>query len=486
MIMAQENLKCPKCGEVFEISEAISHDIEMEWKKKYESKIASVKEATALELKNKDSEMEVKLKKERISIEAKVKKEAEDAQRVELTDLKNQLGEKTQQVQKAQEEEVLLRKRERTVIEKEKAVEIAVENELEKGRENIKVEVLKEADLKSKKEIKFMQDQLAETQKDLEDAQKTELEFRNKQRELEKDKQKLELEVARKIDEERNKIREEALQAATEEHKLKDAEKEKQLESAKKKVDELKRKLEQGSQKIQGEVLEIELEDILSQEFPFDVIEPVSPGVKGGDIVHTINTQSGKYCGKILWETKRTKIWSDKWLQKVKDDQRDARADIAVIVSEALPNGFHHFRQIGGVWVTDIPSASSLALALRVVLITAANERRMQAGKEEKKEIVYRYITGPEFKNRVEAIVEAFISMKDDLEKEKASVQRQWAKREKNIERVIANTVGMYGDFEGIAGAALPAIKILELSDAETQKQDSMVLEKEEEILAEG
>ena len=334
---------------------------------------------------------------------------------------------------------------------------------MEKEREATRVEVLKTADSKGKQRIKMMQDQLAETQKNLEDAQKIELEFRNKQRELEKEKQRLELDVARKVDEERNKIREETLQIATEGHKLKDAEKEKQLESMRKQIDGLKRKAEQGSQKIQGEVLEIELEEMLSQDFPFDVIEPVSPGIKGGDIVHTINTQSGKYCGKILWETKRTKTWNEKWIQKVKDDQRNAKADIAVIVSEALPDGFHHFRQIDGVWVTDIPSASSLALALRVILTKAANERRMQAGKEEKMEVVYGYLTGLEFKNRVEAIVETFISMKDDLEREKAVAQRHWAKREKNIGRVIANTVGMYGDLEGIAGAALPAIKMLEL-----------------------
>ena len=458
--MIQETINCPNCGEEIQISTALAQEIEKGIKTKYIKEYGD------------------KLNQEKTKLTEQVRKEIEEASAVERKDLEEQLKEKTQQVKKMQAEEISFRKRERELADKEKSVDLNIETRLEKGREKIKSEALKEASAKDKREIKLMQDRLVKTQKELEGAQRTELDFRTKQRELEKEKQKLKLEVARKVDEERNKIREETLQVAAEEHKLKDAEKEKQFEAMRKQIDELKRKAEQGSQKIQGQVLEMELEDMLSQDFPFDVIDPVSPGVKGGDILQTINTQSGKYCGKILWETKRTKTWSDRWIQKVKDDQRDAKADIAVIVSEALPGGFHHFRQIDGVWVTDIPSASSLALALRVVLIKAANERRVQAGKEGKMEIVYRYLTGPEFKNRVEAIVEGFIAMKDDLEREKAATQRQWAKREKNIERVIANTVGMHGDLEGIAGASLPAIKMFELPAVESQDQNNEVSKK--------
>jgi len=445
--MIQETINCPKCGETIPISELLAQEIEKGIKAKY------IKEYST------------KLEQEKSKLSQRVRKELEEASYIEKKDMAEQLKEKTQQLKNMQENEILFRKKERELSEKEKTLSAIVESKLEKEKNKIKTEILKETDSKSKKEIKAMKTELAAVQKELNVAQKTELEFRNKQRELERDKQKLELDVARKIDVERNKIREETLQVVTEEHKLKDAEKERQFESMKKQIDELKRKAEQRSQKVQGQVLEVELEDILSQDSQFDVIEPVSPGVKGGDILQTINTQSGKYCGKILWETKRTKTWSDKWIQKVKDDQRNAKADIAVIVSEALPSGFHHFRQIDGVWVTDIPSTSSLVLALRVVLIKAANERRIQAGKEGKMERVYHYLTGPEFKNHVEAIVEGFIAMKDDLEKEKAATQRQWAKREKNIERVIANTVGLHGDLEGIAGASLPTIKMLELPD---------------------
>ncbi|MFH1868133.1 MAG: DUF2130 domain-containing protein [Candidatus Omnitrophota bacterium] len=452
----QETINCPNCGKEIQLSTAIVQEVEKGIKAKYIQEYGD------------------KLNHEKTKLTEQVRKEFEEAGAVEKKDLEEQLKEKTQQVKKMQAEEISFRKRERELADKERSADLDIEARLEKEREKIRSEALKEASAKDKREIKSMQDQLVETQKELEDAQKTELGFRAKQRELEKERQKLELEVARKVDEERSKIREETLQIAAKERELKDAEKEKQFEAMRKQIDELKRKAEQGSQKIQGQVLEMALEDMLSQDSPFDVIEPVSPGVKGGDILQTINTQSGRYCGKILWETKRTKAWSDKWIQKVKDDQRDAKADIAVIVSETLPSGFHHFRQIDGVWVADIPSACSLALALRVVLIKAANERMVQAGKEGKMEIVYNYLTGPEFKNRVEAIVEGFIGMKGDLEREKAATQRQWAKREKNIERVIANTVGLHGDLEGIAGASLPAIKMLKLPSneeiADTQK----------------
>lgn len=483
--MAQDIIKCPKCGETIKLSQAISQDIEKGLKKQHESEIASIKKAASLELKNKEREVESILIKERVSIKEKAKREVEEMQRIELLDLQNQVKEKTQQLLKAQDEKLSLRKRERDLADKEKLLTLDVENRVQKEKDKIKSEALREASMKGKKEIKLMQDRLAETQKDLESAQRTELDFRNKQRELEKDKQKLELEVARQVDEERNKIREETLHVAAEEHKLKDAEKERQFEAMKKQIDELKRKAEQGSQKVQGQVLEAELEDILSQDSPFDIIEPISPGVKGGDILQTINTHSGKFCGKILWETKRTKSWSDKWIQKVKDDQREAKADIAVIVSEALPKGFHHFRQIDGVWVTDIPSASSLALALRVVLTKAANEQRIQAGKEGKMEAVYHYLTGQEFKNRVEAIVEGFIAMKDDLAKEKALMQRHWAKREKSMEKVIENAIGMHGDIEGIAGSTLPALKMLEIPNMELNDMHKEVLDKENEAWVE-
>jgi hypothetical protein len=370
--VTKETIKCPNCGEEIELSEAISHDIEIRLKQRYEKEIGKIQK----------------------SFEEKAKKEAQELVNLKTSDLKEQLEEKT---------------------------------------------------------------------KNLEEAQKHELALRKKQRELEEKEKKLELELSRKMDDERQKIIEKASQGFEEKHRLKDAEKDKQLNDMKTQIDELKRKAEQGSQQMQGEVLELELEESLKEEFPFDDIEPVAKGIRGGDIIQIVKTQSGRICGKILWETKRTKTWSDSWIQKLKDDQREAKADMAILASESLPKGFHHFRQISGVWVTDIISAVSLALALRVVLIQVAREREVQVGKKEKMEIAYNYLTGSEFRNRVEAIVESFIAMKEDLEAERRAMQKIWAKREKQIERVISNTAGMHGDLQEIAGASLPAIKTLKL-----------------------
>ncbi len=370
--MTKETIKCPKCDEVIELSEAISHDIEIRLKQQYENEIGKTKK----------------------SIEEKAKKEIQESLNIKISDLNEQLEVKT---------------------------------------------------------------------KNLKEAQKQELELRKRQRELEEKEEKLELELSRKIDAERQKIIQKTSKEFEETHRLKNAEKDKQLDDMKRQIDELKRKAEQGSQQMQGEVLELELEESLKEEFPFDVIEPVAKGVKGGDIIQTVKTQSGRICGKILWETKRTKNWSESWIQKLKDDQRDAKADLAILASESLPKGLQHFRLISGVWVTDILSAVSLALALRVVLIQVARERVTQVGKKEKMELAYNYLTGQEFRNRVEAIVESFTTMKVDLEAERRAMQKIWAKREKQIERVISNAAGMHGDLQEIAGSSLPAIKMLEL-----------------------
>jgi hypothetical protein len=370
--VTKETIKCPDCGAVIELSEAISHDIEVRLKQQYENEIGKTKKA----------------------IEEKAKKETQESLNIKISDLSEQLEEKT---------------------------------------------------------------------KNLKEAQRQELELRKRQRELEEKEEKLELELSRKIDAERQKIIQKTSMEFEETYRLKDAEKDKQLDDMKKQIDELKRKAEQGSQQMQGEVLELELEESLKEEFPFDEIEPVAKGIKGGDIIQTVKTQSGRICGKILWETKRTKNWSDSWIQKLKDDQRDAKADLAILASETLPKGFHHFRLISGVWVTDILSAVSLALALRVVLIQVARERETQVGKKEKMEIAYNYLTGQEFRNRVEAIVESFTAMKGDLEAERRAMLKIWAKREKQIERVITNAAGMHGDLQEIAGTSLPTIKMLEL-----------------------
>ncbi|MFA5069265.1 MAG: DUF2130 domain-containing protein [Candidatus Omnitrophota bacterium] len=357
-----------------------------------------------------------------------------------------------------------LKKKEEAYRQGLRTQEIDFQNRLTIERKNTEEQARKNAEESISVELSDLKAQLKDERNKRETLQREELNLRKIQRELEDSKKNLELEMFRKIDEERKKIEELVAQRIVEDHRLKDAEKDKKLSDALKQVDELKRRMEQGSQQTQGEVLELELEALLKKEFPFDDIEPVSKGVRGGDILQIVKTQSGRVCGKIIWEIKRTKAWSDSWIQKLKNDQREAKAGLSVLVSEALPQGFHHFRQMdGGVWVTDVPSVVSLAIALRVVLVQVANAREFETGKKEKMELIYIYLTGPEFKNRVSAIIEAFRAMHEDLESEKRAMQRIWERRTKQIEKVISNTSGMYGDLEGLSGDALPSIKILEL-----------------------
>jgi len=193
----------------------------------------------------------------------------------------------------------------------------------------------------------------------------------------------------------------------------------------------------------------------------------VPKGEYGGDALQRVTGPLGQICGTILWESKRTKNWSDGWLVKLRDDQRTAKADIAIIVSQILPKGVEAFDLVDGIWVTNTKSVVSVAVALRHSLIEVASARQALEGQQTKTEMVYQYLTGPRFRHRVEAIVEAFSSMQEDLDREKKAITKQWAKREEQIERVMSATVGMYGDLQGIAGKSIQEIKGLELNALE-------------------
>ena len=312
-----------------------------------------------------------------------------------------------------------------------------------------------------------MREQLEEKTTNLKEARKQELELLKKQRELQEKEENQELELTRKLEEGRQKILEKATGEFEEKHRLKDAEKEKQLNDMKKQIDELKRKSEQGSQQTQGEVLELDLENILKKSFTHDNIEPVPKGIKGADVLHKVHSPSGQFCGTIVWETKRTKAWSDKWIAKIKEDQRRVKGEIAIILTTTLPKDVRNFAHINGVWVTDYSSMVGLATAIRMGLIEVAKTKQAAVGKKGKMEVVYNYLSGSDFKQKVEAIVETFKDMKDDLEKEKNAYTKHWAKREKQLELISANTALMYGDIHGIIGKSLPEIKLLEIESEE-------------------
>jgi hypothetical protein len=308
-------------------------------------------------------------------------------------------------------------------------------------------------------EIQDLRNQLAEAARERDAAQAAELEARKRARDLDERARTLDLEAARKIDAERNKIEVEALRRADEQYQFKLAEKEKQIQDAKKVNDELKRKLEQGSQQTQGEVLELQLEELLRVAFPMDQIEPVPKGYNGADIVQKVISKSGRLCGTILWESKRTKAFSEGWLQKLKDDQRKLTAEIAVLVSEALPKNCSTFDYTNDIWVSNPQCAISLAVALRMQLMNVAVARAAADGAKQKSEILYEYVSSTQFRQRVEAIAEAFIGMQSGLQEEKRAAQKQWAKREKQIEQVISNTAGMYGELQALTGLSdIPAL----------------------------
>jgi hypothetical protein len=410
----EQKIKCPKCGEVISIDTVLTSQIE-----------ERIRQGLEKEHEVKEQEMQDKM---------------------------NQLKKKEQEMDKAKASmDELLAERLSEALIKEKAEIIKVS----------KIQAAKEKE----QEMKMIEDELKEKDKKLQEANAEALELRKERSKLETEKKEFEIKIQRQLDEERAKIQEESSKKATEEQQYIIAQLKKQLTDATKAKDELARKLEQGSQQTQGEVLELELEEILKTGFPMDEILPVPKGVNGADIIQKVYNRSGRLCGQIVWESKKTKNWTEGWIQKLKDDQRAAKADLAVIVSTALPEDTKTFNYRDGIWICDVKLVIALATALHLNLEAITRERAMAVGKNEKMECIYSYLTGTEFRQRVETIVESFSSMKADLEKEKLSIQKNWAKREKQIDRVVSNTIGLYGDLSGLA--PLQEIKMLELGEDE-------------------
>lgn len=367
-------------------------------------------------------------------------------------------------------------KRETAMREKEEALSKARDTIDEQVAEKVKLEraqiITEEAkkarlavatDLEQKStELEDLKNALNQQSEKLAEAQKAQVELIRKQRELDDAKREMELTIEKRIQEKLDTTREQARKEAEEQMKYKVMEKEQTISSMQKQIEELKRKAEQGSQQLQGEVQELELESLLKAKFPHDSIMPVPKGEHGGDVLQCVVGPLGLACGTIIWETKRTKNWSDGWLAKLREDQRMAKAEIAVIVSQTLPKEIETFDLVDGVWVTHPRAALPVALSLRQSLIEIAAARQASEGQQTKMELVYQYLTGPRFRQRVQAIVEAFSSMQEDLDKEKKVIMKQWAKRDEQIERVMQATVGMYGDLQGIAGKTLQEIEGLE------------------------
>jgi hypothetical protein len=404
-------------------------------------------------------------KKAKIALDADLQQKAQEI--VGLQEIVKERDAKLVEAQKAQAE--LARER-RELEDAKQELELSVEERLREGREKIaadaekRVKLALEGDLQERaKELADLQEVLKERDAKLAEAQNAQAELIRKQRELDDAKRELELTVEKRVQEGLDATHERARKEAEEALGLKLSESQQTITSMQKQIEELKRKAEQGSQQLQGEVLELELEARLTSKFPIDNIVPVPKGEFGGDVLQCVVSPLGQVCGTILWESKRTKNWSDGWLSKLRDDQRTAKAEVAVLVSQALPKGVDSFDCVNGVWVAHPRAAIPVAMYLRQMLIEVSLARQSSEGQKTKAEVVYQYLIGPRFRLRVEAIVEAFSSMQDDLAKEKKAIMKQWAKRETQIERVMEATVGMYGDLQGIAGKSLQEVEGLSL-----------------------
>ena len=445
--MTDKSIKCPECGTDIEISTVLSQQIENDLKKENEQKLQK-----ALADARKKSLEEFSLEKE---------------------DLKLQLDEQKEKLEKAREKELDLKKQQRDLETKREQLNEEVETRLKKQEQVLRDQLEKKAKQAAAIEISDLQEQIKEKDSRVEEAQKKELEIRKQARQLEEKQKNLDLEFQRKIDEERKEIEDKISKQFSDESNLKLKEKEKQINDLRKSLDEAKRKSEQGSMETQGEVLELDLEQRLRSQFVHDIISPVPKGIKGADIIQEVRDTSMNECGKIIWEAKNTKNWSSLWLQKLKDDQREVGANMAILISIALPEGIKGFGMVEGVWVTDRSSSLPLASAIREQLIQVNFARSASQGKSEKMDVMFSYLSGDEFRQRVEAIVETFSNMQDQLNKEKRAMERIWKEREKQIQRITTNTIGMYGDVRGIIGSSVQSIPALELENTlENPEQD--------------
>lgn len=420
-----DNIKCPKCDTLIPLTETLQHQLKEPIRKEYEIKLAK------------------------------------------------------QQHSLLEQEKVLVQKQKSLENEKknfEERFQKSLKDELEIKKKILTKKATKEAQEKVSLEIKDLRDNLKATQTRLKAANKKELEILKQKQKLAEEKENIELEVARKMDKAKKQIESSIKNRLSHDHKMKSAEKDKQISDLKKSIEDLKRQAEQGSQQTQGEVQELELKKDLSQRFPLDNIQQVSKGIKGADVIQKVLNKNGKICGTIIWESKRTKNWSDTWVPKLKKDRQKIKADVAIIVTQTLPKNIKNFGLFNGIWVTNYFNFLNLADIFRGNIIKIASTKALAEGKDQKMNILFHYLTGSEFAQKVEGIIEPILVMKQDIDKEKRSYERLWAKREKQLDSAFSNTAAMFGDFQGM----FPSMKTISaLSEIEAFEEfEAGVLEK--------
>lgn len=379
--------------------------------------------------------------------------EATDAFRDEV---QRDLNEKAKKWQSQKEEEYK---------KKEDAIRNELNETLVKQKLSIEENLKKSIAVDYENKLKILSETNTQNEEKLKAARDKELEFLRKEQELKTKEAELEINLQKKLNAERGTLLETITKQEEEKNALKLKEFQKQIEDQKKLIDEMQRKAEQGSMQLQGEVQELALEELLKSTFPFDVIEEVGKGVKGADCMQIIRNSMGSECGKIIYESKRTKAFTNEWIEKLKSDMRAQQADIAVIVTETMPKDMDRFGMKDGVWICSFGELKSLAFVLRDSLIKIQSAVVSQDNKGDKMQLLYNYLTSNEFKQQIEAIVEGFTALKDGIGKEKIAMEKLWKEREKQLEKVILNTTHFYGSVKGIAGNAIGDIKSLELGE---------------------
>jgi hypothetical protein len=379
--------------------------------------------------------------------------------------LKQQLAEKEREFAKR---EITLRDSQKAITQARRTIDAEIAKKLQTERtiiakrEAAKARLALRADIDQRDELlSKLQSNLKTNNAKLAEAQRAQAAVIRKTRELDNARRELDLSVEKKVQESLAVVRDQATADAEDRLKARVSEKELQITGMRRQIEELRRRADQGSQQLQGEAFEFELEKALRDRFSGDVVEAVRKGEFGGDVIHRVRDEAGQFCGTMLWEAKSTKAWNHKWFAKLRRDQHSAKAEIGLIVSNVLPSNVETFDRIGSVWVTTRRFAIPLAIALRHSLIEACNSRHVASGQRTKMEMVYQYLTGPQFRHRIGVIVETFVDMQGDLDRERKAMVRIWAKREEQLKNVLDSSAGLYGDLQGIAGRALPEIESL-------------------------
>lgn len=416
-------IKCPNCGTSVDVQDILAHQLEEKIKQKYQ-------------------------------VQAAEEKQKLDKQFEQFNQEKEQF-----ELKKKQENELFKERLEKQLNEEKAALERLTKEKLAKFEAQAKAKLLEE----QAEQFGALQKELNEKSEQIKELNRSKAEIEKLKREKSELREAIEAESQRKINEiiqlEKDKIR----KTEEERNELKFKELIKQLEDQKKLTEEMKRKQEQGSMQLQGEVQELAIEEWLMSEFPLDTIEEVKKGARGGDCVQIVNTRSRQNLGKIYYESKRTKDFQPSWIEKFKADMREKGADVGILVTEAMPSGHDRIANLNGVWVCSYEEFKGLCLVLRESVIQVSLALASQENKGDKMDMLYDYLTSNNFRMQIEAIVEGFSSMKNALESEKRSMQRIWKEREKQIEKVISNTIDMYGSIKGIAGNAIQPVKALEL-----------------------